>query len=330
MRVAVIGPGAIGGFLGARLAQSGADVIALARSATAEALRVHGWRVVHNGARTATPAEVYTDPRKAGTVDVAILTLKGPGLAAVAPTLAPMLHADTVIVSAMNGVPWWFGAALPALAASPVLQSVDPGGAISAALPFARVLGSVVHMAASTLEPGLVHHAMGQRFIIGEPCGASSARLQAVAAVLKAANLDVEVSSGIQRDIWYKLWGNMTMNPVSALTGATMDRILDDPLVNAFCLSVMGEAAAIGAAIGCPIEQSGEERNSITRKLGAVKTSMLQDVEARRPVEIDAILSAAREIGRRVGVSTPNLDLLTGLARLQARTLGLYPPASAP
>ena len=140
-----------------------------------------------------------------------------------------------------------------------------------------------------------------------------------------AAGFDVEVSACIQRDIWYKLWGNMTMNPVSALTGATLDRILDDELVNGFCLAVMREAAAIGAKIGCPIAESGEDRNAVTRRLGAVKTSMLQDVESHRPVEIDVLLSAVREIGERVQVATPALDALLGLARLHARGQGLYP-----
>ena len=142
---------------------------------------------------------------------------------------------------------------------------------------------------------------------------------------LARADFDVEVSSCIQRDVWYKLWGNMTMNPVSAITGATVDRVLDDPLVNGFCLAVMREAAAIGARIGCPIEQSGEDRNAITRKLGAFKTSMLQDVEVGRPVEIDALLSAVREIGQKVGERTPELDALLGLSRLHARMRGLYP-----
>ena len=143
--------------------------------------------------------------------------------------------------------------------------------------------------------------------------------------MLSRAEFDVEVSQCIQADIWYKLWGNMTMNPISAITGATCDRVLDDPLVNGFCLAVMREAAAIGAKIGCPISQSGEDRNAVTRKLGAFKTSMLQDVEAGKPVEIDALVSAVREIGQKRGEPTPNIDALLGLARLHARTRGLYP-----
>ena len=180
------------------------------------------------------------------------------------------------------------------------LRSVDPKGEIDAALPARRIVGCVVHASCSTPEPGLVRHHGGQRLIIGEPAGDPAPRTQAIAAQLTAAGFDVEVSPCIQRDIWYKLWGNMTMNPISALTGATMDRILDDELVKRFCLAAMREAAAIGARIGCPIEQSGEDRIAVTRRLGAVKTSMLQDVEAHRQVEIDVLLSAVREIGERV------------------------------
>lgn len=328
LRIAIVGAGAIGGFVGHQLVRTGADVVAIARGDTAVALREHGWRVVRDGVMTSAPATVFTDTRQAGAVDVVIIAVKGPALPAVAATVAPLLHAHTVIVSAMNGVPWWFAAGLPRLAAQPPLASIDAGGAISAAMPAARVLGCVVHMAASTLAPGVVQHAMGKRFIVGEPDGVASARLAAVAEALEVAGLDVERSAAIHRDIWYKLWGNMTMNPVSALTGATLDQVLDDPLVHRFCLDVMAEAAAIGQAIGCPVQETGEARSAITRKLVGVKTSMLQDVEAGRAVEIDALLSAVREIGMRVGIATPRLDALTGLARLKARTLGLYPPAT--
>jgi 2-dehydropantoate 2-reductase len=165
---------------------------------------------------------------------------------------------------------------------------------------------------------------VGNRLIIGEPRGGDSPRLRSLAGTLARADFDVEVSSCIQRDVWYKLWGNMTMNPVSAITGATVDRVLDDPLVNGFCLAVMREAAAIGARIGCPIEQSGEDRNAITRKLGAFKTSMLQDVEAGSRSR-STRCSAVREIGEKVGERTPELDALLGLSRLHARMRGLYP-----
>ncbi len=202
-----------------------------------------------------------------------------------------------------------------------------------------HIIGCVVHLAASAPEPGLTRHQIGNRLIIGDvggklghsdhdlgrPVSTTGARIQVVAALLAEAGFEVDVSTCIQRDIWYKLWGNMTMNPVSALTGATLDRILDDPAVIAFCLAVMREAAAIGSKIGCPIAESGEDRNAVTRKLGAVKTSMLQDLEAGRAMEIDALLTAVQEIGVLVNQPTPSLDVLLGLARLQARVRGLYP-----
>jgi 2-dehydropantoate 2-reductase len=327
MKIAIVGAGAIGGFLGLHLAQSGQDVTAIARGATAEALRRHGWRVDSGGVRRAFAAQVETDAAQAGAQDVVIVAVKGPAMTSVAPMVEAMLDDDTAVLTAMNGLPWWFAHHLPALGASQPLESVDPGGRIIAAIPASHVVGCVVHMAASISEPGIVRHALGRRFIIGEAAGAPTPRLRRIAEALRDAGLDVEQSAMIHRDIWYKLWGNMTMNPVSALTGATMDRILDDPLVDRFCLDVMAEAAAIGARIGCRVEQSGEDRQKITRTLGAVRTSMLQDVDAGRPLEIDALLSSVREIGARVGIATPRLDALTGLARLQARTLGLYPPA---
>jgi 2-dehydropantoate 2-reductase len=165
---------------------------------------------------------------------------------------------------------------------------------------------------------------MGAGLIVGEPGGGRSARVERVVTELARAGFDAKLSERIQQDIWYKLWGNMTMNPVSAITGATGDRILDDPLVRAFCSAAMAEAAAIGAKIGCGVTQSADDRNAVTRKLGAFKTSMLQDVEAGRPIELDAIVAVVREIGEKVGVPTPNIDALLGLARLFARVRGLY------
>src|SRR5204862_4129290 len=232
------------------------------------------------------------------------------------------------IVTAMNGVPWWFFHGLAGEYEDLPLRTIDPDGIIASAISVERVVGAVVHLTCSLSEPGLVRHGVGNRLIIGEPKGGSSARLLALAEMLREAAFEVEVSPRIQNDIWYKLWGNMTMNPISAFTGATADRILDDPLVNQFCLDVMAEAAAIGAAIGCPIAQSGADRMAVTRKLGAFKTSMLQDVEAGKPVEIDALLSASREIGALAGVPTPHLDTLLGLARLHARVHGLYPESA--
>jgi len=227
----------------------------------------------------------------------------------------------------MNGVPWWFFSGMPGPCAGLALRTLDPAGTIAAAIPFRHVIGCVVHASCASPEPGVVQHVMGQALIIGEPAGGDSPRVTALAAALADAGFDCRVSQRIQQDIWYKLWGNMTMNPVSAFTGATVDRILDDELANGFCQAVMREARAIGAAIGCPIEQTVEARNAITRKLGAFKTSMLQDVEAGKPLEIDALLTVVREIAGRVGVPAPNLEALLGLTRVFARSRGLYPAA---
>ena len=325
MRVAIAGAGAIGVFLGTRLAQSGCEVAALARGATATALRAHGWRLQTGDTLVSAPARVVEDANELGPQDLVIVAVKGPSLPGIAARIAPLLGRDTPVMTAMNGVPWWFFHEFGGEYAGMQLESIDPGGSIAAAISARRIIGCVVHAACAAPEPGLTRHSVGNRLIVGEPRGGDSPRVNTVADALTRAGFDVEVSACIQRDVWYKLWGNMTMNPVSALTGATVDKVLDDSLVNAFCLEVMREAAAIGARIGCPIEQSGQDRNAITRKLGAFKTSMLQDVEAGKPVEIDVLLSAVREIGRKVGEPTPQLDALLGLSRLHARTRGLYP-----
>ena len=325
MKICIFGAGAIGGFLGTRLAAAGGDVAAIARGVTAHALRKHGWRLETEGKLLSAPARVAESATELGLQDLVVIAVKGPAMQAVAATIAPLLGPDTMVLTAMNGVPWWFFQGFGGRCKGMQLQSIDPQGRISAAIPARHVVGCVVHAGCITPEPGLTRNIVGKRLILGEPRGGESSRLRSLGALFRDAGFDVEVSTCIQRDIWYKLWGNMTMNPVSALTGATADRVLDDALVNAFCLAVMREAAAIGARIGCDIVESAEQRNIVTRRLGAFKTSMLQDVEAGRPVEIDVLLSAPREIGAAVDEPTPYLDALLGLARLQARTRGLYP-----
>ena len=328
MKICVVGAGAIGGFLGTHLALEGStQVAALARGTTLVALRDHGWRLQEEGRLLQAPVALAADdPRELGPQDLLIIAVKSPALAALAPILAPLLAEDTVVLPAMNGVPWWFGAGIAALGERP-LESVDPGGAIAAAIPVAHVVGCVVHAAVSTAAPGIAVHRMGRGLIIGEPTGTDSPRLQQLAALFGRAGFEVRRSARIRYDIWYKLWGNMTMNPVSALTGATLDRVLDDDLVRGFCSAAMREAAAVGARIGCAVQESPEDRHAVTRKLGAAKTSMLQDVEALRPLELDALVGAVREIGQRVEILTPSIDALFGLTRLFGRMHGLYPPA---
>ena len=230
-----------------------------------------------------------------------VIAVKGQSLPGVAPHIKPLLEPHTLVLPAMNGVPWWFGRGVPALEGAP-LASVDPGGVVSEAIPFDQVIGCVVHASTWTSEPGLVEHKTGQGLIVGEPAGGESDRVHRLGDALKQAGFEVTQSADVRRDIWYKLWGNMTMNPVSAVTGAHA-AIGARPIrwCVAFCSAAMREASAVGAKIGCAIDQQPEDRHVITRKLGSFKPSMLQDVEAGRTLELDAIVSVVREIA---GAST--------------------------
>jgi 2-dehydropantoate 2-reductase len=323
MKVCIVGAGAIGGLIGTRLAAAGVTTSALARGATLAALRANGWRLDSAQGRVSAPVQADDRAAALGAHDLIVIAVKGPALSLLAPGLSPLLGPETLVLPAMNGVPWWFCRGLPRF--EEPLSSVDRGGTIGRAIAFERVLGCVVHASAAASEPGLVQHKVGQGLIVGEPEGGSSERAQRVADLLARVGFEVTHSADVRRDIWYKLWGNLTMNPVSALTGATIERVLGDPLVREFCSAAMSEAAAIGARIGCAIDQSPEDRHTVTAKLGAFKTSMLQDVEAGRALELDAIVGAVHEIGQRLGLATPHIGALLGLTRLFARQRGLYP-----
>lgn len=324
MKIAIVGAGAIGMFLGTHLARAGADVSAVARGATAEALRARGFHCEERGGTLTAPVRVAENAHALGAQDLVVVAVKGPSLPAASTHVVPLLGEDTVVLPAMNGVPWWFFHGLGGSLEGTPVKSVDPDGRIAAAIPVRHVVGCVVHATCSVVGPGRGRHGFGRGLIVGEPGGGVSPRVRDLAARLDAAGFETTISERIQADVWYKLWGNMTMNPMSALTGVTCDRLLDDPLLDRFTLAIMAEAAAIGEKIGCPIRQSGEERNAVTRKLGAFKTSMLQDVEAGKPLEIDGLLTAVSEIGARVGVATPGTDALLGLTRVFAAGRGLY------
>ncbi len=335
MRVCVLGAGAIGGWMGVKLAQAGDAVSVLARGATLAAIRAEGLRLIEAGETAAVKVEASDKPGDLTAdafPDLLIVAVKSQGLRDAALAAKPLIGPNTIVLTAMNGVPWWFFQRSDRPLAGTALASIDPTGEIAASIPSANVIGCVVHAACSVDAPGLIRHKMGTRLIIGEPDGAVqsvaqggiSARLAALHTALTAAGFESEASADIQRDVWFKLWGNMTMNPVSAITGATTDLILDDPLTREFCSAVMREAKAIGEQIGIPIAQSPDERHAVTRKLGAMKTSMLQDVEAGRSIELDALVAAVVEIGAKVGVPTPYTSALFGLARLNGRVRGLY------
>ena len=324
-KIAIVGAGAIGGWMGVHLAQAGAQLSVLARGDTLAALQKSGLQLHQGGTLHTVPVTASNDAADLGVQDLVVISVKAPALSAVAAQVGPLIGPNTVVLTAMNGVPWWFLQGFGGPVAGRSLASVDPEGQIARALPAAHIIGCVVHASCSVDAPGVIRHHFGDGLIVGEPSGQATPRVQALHALLQQAGFNATLSPQIQKDIWYKLWGNMTVNPVSAITGATTDRILDDELVRGFISNVMREAKAIGERIGIPIAQEPEDRHAVTRKLGAFKTSMLQDVQAGKPVELDALVNAVRELGQLTEVATPFTDALLGLSRLHARGLGLYP-----
>ncbi|MFZ4479931.1 MAG: 2-dehydropantoate 2-reductase [Rhodoferax sp.] len=322
-KVCIYGAGAVGGWIGARLAGAGCQVSVVARGDTLYALGRHGLRLLEDGRDSAYPVRASDRPAELGAQDLVVIAVKAPALLEVARRIGPLIGPATVVLSAMNGVPWWFFQGFGHQFAGRRLSAVDPSGQIGDAIPVASLVGCVVH-ASCAAQAGRVSHHFGNKLIIGEPSGEPSARVAQLADLLRGAGFDASVSGQIQKDIWFKLWGNMTVNPISALTGATTDLIMGDELVRGFATSVMLEAREIGLRIGIDIEQQPEDRHAVTRKLGAFKTSMLQDMEAGKPVEIDALVSVVKELGALTGVATPFTDALLGLSRLQARVRGLY------
>ena len=313
MRIAIIGAGAIGGWVAARLALAGEPVALLARGATAVALK-DGLELVEHGVSMVVRPRIATTPEELGEQDLLVIAVKAPALASAAAAAAPMIGPDTIILPMLNGVPWWFPEGEP-------LRSVDPEGTIAAALPEAQVVGCVVHASCRRDGPERIVVAHADKVILGDPAGGAGERVHRLCALFEGAGIRPDATNNVRRAIWYKLWGNATINPLSALTLATADRLLAEckPLI----LAGMAELAAVGTAIGCPIEESGEDRMAVTARLGAFKTSMLQDVEAGRPIELEALLGAPIELARRIGIAVPTLDALYAMTRLMAESRGL-------
>ena len=307
MNIGIIGVGAIGGWLAARLALAGHRVTCVVRGETLAPLG-SGLVLHENGQEVrASVHAVETVPEEPQ--DVVVIATKAHGLAAAAEQVRPMIGPDTLILPLQNGVPWWFVEDEP-------LGSVDPDGRIAAALPVAQVIGAVVHASARRIGPAEVELVHADKLLLGEPSGGTSGRVERLDVLLRNAGVPAQAHDNIRQAIWYKLWGNMTINPLSALTRATADRLVADEALRPFILTAMAEAAAIGARIGCPIRESGEARMEVTKRLGAFKTSMLQDLEAARTLELEALVGAPREIGLRVGVPTPAIDALYAMTRL--------------
>jgi 2-dehydropantoate 2-reductase len=324
-KIAIVGAGSIGGWMGAKLSRcQGVQLSAFARGATLAALQRDGLQLQLKDETIRAKVLASQDAAQLGEQDLVILAVKATAVREVAAQIAPLLGKQTMLLSAMNGVPWWFFEGFGGALAGQRLQSIDADGHIAEHLPSQHIIGSVVHASCATRSPGQIVHNFGHGLIIGEPSGQDTPRVQALLALLKEAGFDASLSPQIQKDIWYKLWGNMTVNPVSAITGATTDKVLGDDLLRGFISNVMQEAKAIGEKIGIPIAQQPEDRHQVTLKLGAFKTSMLQDVEAGRAVELDALVGSVREIGNLLGMATPWTDALLGLARVHARCHGLY------
>jgi 2-dehydropantoate 2-reductase len=306
MNICVVGAGAIGGWVAAKLALAGENVTALTSRGPLDQIEMD-----EQG-----DTKIAELTQLDGPADVLLIAVKATALAQAVQSARTLVGAETIIVPMLNGVPWWFLDGMQ-------LKSVDPDGSIAAALPFGQIVGCVVHASCSRADGKvLVRHA--DKLIIGEPAGGeTSARVARLFGVLDAAGLRPDLTGNVRRAIWYKLWGNATINPLSALVRASCDVILDEPECRAWMLEGMAELAAIGAAAGCPISESGEDRMAVTARLGAFKTSMLQDVEAGRPIELEALLGAPREIARAHGIETPALDRLYGVTKLMADSLGL-------
>jgi 2-dehydropantoate 2-reductase len=316
MKVCIVGAGAIGGWMAALLAEGGNDVSLFARGQTLAALNAHGLRLRRRDKEKVYPLRAAHDPAQLGPQDAVVIATKGQSIPAVIGAVKALCGAKTIVVPAINGIPWWFFLVKGVPQSGFALSSVDPGGEIAKAIAPERVIGCVVHASAWTPQPGIVEVNGEDKLIFGEPDGAKSARLAGFAAAFGTPL--VATGDNIRRDIWLKLWGNMTMNPLSVLTGATTLQMLSDPDVRDLVRAMMTEMQDIGTEIGLPIPITPEDRMAITRKLGNIKTSMLRDWEAGRALEIAPILGALAEIADRVNSPAPFLRAVLGLLRLRS------------
>ena len=320
MKICIYGAGAIGGYLGAKLARAGYDVSLVARGPHREAIVASGLRVVE-GAETFTRSiACVEDPAELGPQDYVIVTLKAHSAAAVAHRLKPLYQKDTAVVSAVNGVPWWYFHELGGPYDGHRIDSVDPDGAQWQYIGPERIIGCVVYPSCEVIEPGVVKHIEGDRFTLGEPSGERTERITALSDALKDAGLKAPVKKDIRNEIWVKLWGNLCFNPISVLTGATLDVICQNPETRAVAQAMMIEAQAIGEALGVRFSIDLDKRIAAAEAVGAHKTSMLQDLERGRPMEIDALVAAVAELGRLVGIATPTIDTILALVRQRAQT----------
>jgi 2-dehydropantoate 2-reductase len=325
VKIGIFGAGAIGGLLGARLARAGAEVTFVARGPHLAAMQANGVTLVSGGETFVVHPRCVADAAEAGAQDYVVVTLKAHALPAAAPAIARMLGPGSALVTAINGVPYWYFFGLDGPFRDRPVESVDPGGALWAALPPARAIGCVVYPAAEVIAPGVIEHTYGDRFTLGEPDGSRSPRIEALSTLLQAAGFKAPIRPRIRDEIWVKLWGNLAFNPLSALTGATLDRLAGRPDLRAVARAMMVEGQAVAAALGVRFTISVDKRIDGALEVGVHKTSMLQDLERGRPLEIDALLGAVVELGRLVDAPTSACDMVLALLRERARQSGCYP-----
>jgi len=316
LKIAIVGAGAIGAFLGAKLALSGVDVYLIARGPHLREMQANGVRVRSPEGDFEAHPTATGDYESIGPVDYVFLTVKAHSLTAIAPNLAPLLGPETAVVSAQNGIPWWYFQSHGGPFDGQSIESVDPGGVIAKAIDPSRIIGCVVYPSTVIVEPGVIEHIEGNRFSIGELDGTSSDRCKRLAAALIGSGLRAPVRSHIRHDMWVKLLGNVVFNPMSALTGATLVEMVTHPETNALVRAVMEEADAVAEGLGVRLPLTIDQRMEGAKKVGAHKTSMLQDLEAGRPMELESVVGVVIELGEKLGLPMPHTKTLYTCARL--------------
>lgn len=325
MKICIFGAGAIGGYMGVKLAQAGADVSLVARGPHLAAMKEKGLTLIEEGGvESNVKVTASDDPADLGPQDYVIVTLKAHSVPPVVPRMAPLLGDHSTVVSGVNGVPWWYFHKSGGDLEGTRLQSVDPGNAQWDGFGPDRVLGCVVYPAAEVSEPGTIRHIEGNRFSLGEPDGSKSERAVALSKALMAAGLKAPVRPRLRDEIWVKLWGNLSFNPISALTHATLDVLCTDTDTRAVARGMMLEAQEIAEKLGVKFPIDVERRIDGGAAVGAHRTSMLQDLDAGRPMEIDALVGSVQELGRVTNTATPTIDTVLALIKLRGRSAGLY------
>jgi 2-dehydropantoate 2-reductase len=329
VKIVIAGAGAIGGYIGARLTRAGADVVLFARGPHLQAMQEHGLKVTGADEEFEVRPQLTADLSSIGTADVVFLGVKAHGLTALAPQLRPLFGPDTVVVSTQNGIPWWYFEHAPGELAGLRLERVDPGGVIAASIEPRRIVGSLAYFATDLAAPGVIRHIEGNRISFGEPDGTKSERMKAIADMLIAAGFRCPTTTRFRHEIWVKLLGNVAFNPISALTGGTLEELVRDPATSGVVREIMTETEAVAGRLGIELPISIDQRMAGAEKVGAHKTSMLQDFESGRPMEIEAVVGAVVELGERLGIPMPATRAVYACTKMldQNKTRRVWPKA---